>query len=238
MKSIKTLPWRSLFSTFGPAFSVALLITLIALGGWMSWTLATREEPPVPPSEPIEPAKSRIVATSDLPAFTSLKAGHLVPRPGSTDLGQPAPNVNGLIDRYLLVNVKKGAEVKDEMVAPTAASALLANAVAVSIPTTATTFVGGQLRPGDLIDLTAVRSKPSSESKKFAGLLVLNIVQASKDSGLPNAIVLAIPYDQRDDFALRIAGADLLITRPILLPKEPRKRSTAQIGHVINVLHK
>jgi Flp pilus assembly protein CpaB len=206
---------------------VLVLVFLIAIGGWMFWKLTTREEPPIEIPPLIEPAK--IVAKREMPAFTLLTIEDLDPRPSSPELGQPAPKVDGLIGRYLLVAVKEGGEVKDEMVAPESATKLLSDAVAVSIPTTATTFVGGQLRAGDLVDVIAVPSQGSPAGKKFESLLVLNIVQANKDTGLPNAINLAVSSDQRDEFASAVAGGDVLVTRKIALPKPtiPTAKSSA-----------
>jgi Flp pilus assembly protein CpaB len=199
--------------------TTAVLIVLIILAAVMVTKLATREEPEIKTPTALEPAKSRIVAKRELQAFTLLKDEDLEARLGSAELGQKAPDVKGLIARYVLVNLKKGAEVKDEMVAPPSATPLLSDAVAISIPVTATTFPGGQLRAGDLVDLVAVRSKESTEVKKFESLMVLSILQANKDTNLPNAIALAIPSAQRDAFASAVVGAELLLTRRILVGK-------------------
>ena len=127
-----------------------VLVGLIALGGWMLWKLTTREEPPINTPTPLEPAK--IVAKREMPPFTLLTSEDLDPRPSSPELGQAAPKVDELTGRYLLVTVKKGAEVKNEMVAPETATTLFSDAVAVSIPLTATTFVGGQLH-GEILSM-------------------------------------------------------------------------------------
>jgi Flp pilus assembly protein CpaB len=208
---------------------IILLVGLIAFGGWMFWKLTTREEPPINIPPPMEPAK--IVAKRQMPAFTLLTGEDLDPRPSSPELGQAAPKVDGLTGRYLLVEVKKGGEVKDEIVAPESATKLLSDAVAVSIPTTATTFVGGQLRAGDIVDLIAVRCQGSPAGKKFESLLVLNIVQANKDTGLPNAINLAISSAQRDDFASAVAGGNVLVTRKIALPKPTLPTAKSSASH-------
>jgi hypothetical protein len=109
--------------------------------------------------------------------------------------------------------VKQGTEIKDDMLTPKTESKLLSNAFAVSIPTTPTTFVGGHLRAGDVIDLVAV-SNDGKKATRFEDLMVLNIFQANKDANLPNTITLAIPDAKRDDLPA-IVGAELVITRKI-----------------------
>ena len=52
-----------------------------------------------------------------------------------------------------------------------------------------------------------------SQVRKFERLLVLSTASANIKDG--NAITLAIPGAQRDEFALAITGADLLVTRRI-----------------------
>jgi Flp pilus assembly protein CpaB len=198
----------------------ALLIVLVILGGVMVQKLATGKEQTIEPPKPTEPARSRIVVKQDLQAFTLLKDGkdgNLEARSGSAALGQTEPNVAELSGRYLLVNLKQGAEVKDEMVAPRDATPWLSDAVAVSIPVTATSFVGGQLRAGDLVELVAVRSRENAGMKKFEQVIVLNVVQGTKESNLPNAIALALPRTQRDDFASAVASAEVFVTRRIVV---------------------
>ncbi len=154
------------------------------------------------------PETYRIVAGTDLQPLTLLNEKNLEPRsPDKNNL----PDIKGLSDRYVLVSVKKGAEIKDEMVAPRDATALLSDAVAVSVPAGATTVVGNQLRAGDLVDVLIPKG---TEVKKYE-LMVL--VPASKDSTM---ILLAVPSAQRFDFASALVGTQLLlISRKIVATK-------------------
>jgi hypothetical protein len=158
--------------------------------------------------ESSEPERSRILAKTDLEPLTLVNDANLEARSD----GQNAPDIKRLSDRYLLVSVKQGVEVKDEMVAPRDATTLLSDAVALSIPASATTVVGNQLRRGDLVDLVAVLPKEGAGVKKFEKLMVL--VPANKDTN-PNAIVLAVPGAQRDEFSSALVGTQLLVTRKI-----------------------
>jgi len=200
-----------------PKYAAIVLIVLLIGGGVMARKLATGEEPKITPPPPSEAAKNRILAKRELQAFTLLKDDDLEVRLASSGLDPSTPNQKALTDRYLLASVKRGAEVRDQMIAPREATPLLSDAVAISIPITPTTFPGGQLRAGDLVDLIAVRPQGSTGLKKFENLMVLSIVQANKDTTLPNAIALAVPSAQRDDFAASVAGAELLLTRKIVV---------------------
>src|SRR5690349_5471290 len=122
-----------------PIIAVLGFIVLVTI-------LVTREETSTP-------KRDRIVARTDLQPLTLLNDKNLEPR--SAD-GKNLPDIKGLSDRYVLVSVKKGAEIKDEMVAPRDATAWLSDAVAVSVPANATTVVGNQLRTGDLVDLRSI----------------------------------------------------------------------------------
>jgi hypothetical protein len=65
------------------------------------------------------------------------------------------------------------------------------------------------------VALIAVPPKEGAAVKKFEKLMVLNVVSGNKDVPGSNAIVLAVPGDQRDEFAAAIAGSQLVLTRNI-----------------------
>ena len=177
---------------------IKFAVPIIALIGFvvLFWMLKTYPEPPVP-------ERSRIVAKVNLQPLTLVNDANLE----SHSDGKNPPDIKKLSDRYLLVGVDQGKEVKDEMLAPQDATALLSDAVAVSVLAGPTTVVGNQLRTGDLVDVVAV---PSTPLKKFEKVMVLS--PATKDS---STIVLAVPSARRDEFALALVGTQLLITRKI-----------------------
>lgn len=183
--------------------TVKFAVPIIAAGALvvMLWILWTYEEPPVP-------ERSRIVAKTNLKSLTLVNDKNLQPRSD----GKTTPDIKGLTNRYLLVGVDEDKEVTDQMLAPEAATALLSDAVAVSVPAGATTIVGNQLRTGDLVDVIAAAQVPKEGTtvKKFENLMIL--LPATKDS---NTIVLAVPSTQRDDFASALVGTQLLISRKI-----------------------
>lgn len=189
-------------------FAIMAVGVLVFLGGIMVMLLATKEQ------KEEQTEESRIVAKQDLHAFTLLNQNHLQLVPGKNP-DENAPKVEDFTGRCLLVNVKHSAEVKKEMVSSEDSKTLLSDAVEVNIPGTAKTFVGGQLRTGDLVDLVTVSTKDTKEVNKFETLMVLRIGPANKDTALPDVITLAIPSSQRESFASAIVGAELLVTRKI-----------------------
>ncbi|HUS11111.1 MAG TPA: hypothetical protein VMZ30_11655 [Pyrinomonadaceae bacterium] len=184
-----------------------LLGVLVALGGVLLWWLLTRD-----PTDP----RSRVVAKRDLPALRLLTNADLEMR-GSPELSNSA--IEELTNRHLLVGVKQGGEVTREMVAPSESKQLLADAIAVAIPMSATTSLAGQLHAGDMVDLVTV-PKGGTQAKTFENLMVLSIAPANKDA---NAITLAIPRTQRDDFALAVTGGELVLTRRIIVANQQSK---------------
>jgi Flp pilus assembly protein CpaB len=199
--------------------AVLALTVLVITGGVLVHKLVTGEEPGITVPPPPESLKNRIVSQRELPSFTLIKGEDLELRLASSGLDKSTPNLQALTGRYLLTGVKRGAEVTDQMVAPREATPLLADAVAFSIPITSTTFPGGPLRPGDLVDAIAARRGATTEVKRFENVIVLSIVQPTKDSALPNAIILAIPRTRRDDLA-SAASAEWMLTRKIVVANQ------------------
>jgi hypothetical protein len=66
------------------------------------------------------------------------------------------PKISDLTGKYLLVALKKGAELNREMVVSPQGREWLGDAVTIAIPASITNSLGGQLRIGDTIDLLSV----------------------------------------------------------------------------------
>jgi len=214
----------------GDKITVVALVVLLALivsAGVMVWKLVNSEQVKRMTVLTTVPTKTKIVSSRDLEAYTLLTSNHLMVIQGTNETSDPKV-LNDLLDRYLLAKVLPGTEIKSEMLAPPEAKALLSNSVAVSIPATATSTLGSQLRVGDMIDLLAIpANQPStgqsaqSKPPKFENLLVLN-VPIKKDPkpdekylAEVGAITLALPATRRDEFASSIAGATIVITRRV-----------------------
>ena len=183
-----------------PKLVVGVLVVLVLLAVVMFWLVMTHEA-----KQPKAPGSS-VVASQDLRAYTKLVNGHLECNDTS--------RTEALTKRYLLVDVKKGGEVREEMVAAGDATSVLNDAVLFSIPASATTSLGGQLRAGELVNLVAVPT--TGPAKPFENLVVLSSTQPTKD-GPPTTIMLAVPNGKRDEFAAAITSAQLLVSRKIVV---------------------
>ena len=206
-----------------------LLVVLISSAVGMIYILANDDPRQAAAKKPTV-TRSKIVATHELARFTLIKKEDLEARKGGGDANEP--DVSPFINRYLLVNIKKEGEVKEENLAPEAATRVLDDAVAVSLPASSTNSLGGQLLVGDLVELHAIHSKtnttppkddaagttPSPPVDKFE-LVVLNVLPANKDAGVPAAITFAVPADQRDKFIAAVGGTELFVTRKISVHK-------------------
>jgi Flp pilus assembly protein CpaB len=206
--------------------ALAVLLGLIVWAGVMLGKLVTGEQVKRMTAPTPAPTRSKIVSSKELAAYTLLTNDHLLIIPGTNETSNPKV-LDDLLDRYLLVTVLAGTEIKSEMLAPREAKELLRDSVAVSIPATATSTLRNQLRVGDKIDLIAVPTNNSSANESqsqplaFENLLVLD-VPAKKDPkpdekslAEAGAITLAVPATRRDEFATSIAGATIVITRRV-----------------------
>jgi Flp pilus assembly protein CpaB len=202
---------------------VVSLVILIGIGGFTIWKLWSTPEPPV--EQTVEPTQSRIVTKRELKSFTKLTKADLELKSGTAETASPSvPTVEELEGRYLLVKVKRGGEVKREMVAPPEATLLLSDAVAIGIQPASLTTVGGQLQVGDMVDVVTTGVKNGSTSgpqETFENVMVLNVVNDTKAgdkvSGIPIGVTLAIPRGSRDRFAAAVANAGMVVTRKILV---------------------
>ena len=191
--------------------SIAAFAVLLILAANTVSKLTAVQEPTIAKLKKVQPTKSKIVATRDLPAFTLIKESDVELRKGSS--ASEEPQVAKLKNRYLLVDVKIGGEVKDENLAPESANDVLKDAIAVSIPASPTTTLGGQLRVGELVEMVAVPAKEEAPIIKFEKLVVLNNVAPNKEANLPGTITLAVPSTERDNFAQAVGRTQYFLTR-------------------------
>ena len=208
-----------------------LAIIFFIAAGFMVRQLVNAEEEKSTPVKQLEVRRSKIVAKRDLPAFTLLTDKDVEVRQGTGDAD--LPDVGKLTNRYLFAGVKQGGEVKDENLAPRAATDVLDDATAFSIPASSTTALGGQLRVGDVVQLFAVHANgntvPAKENgavQRFDEVVVLNIVPASKDTNAPGTITLAVPTAQHDSFAAAAGGTQLFVTKKIEVHRPIERPST------------
>jgi len=200
---------------------IIVLAVLIISAGVMVGLLVTAAEPTRENEQKAQFPHGVIVAKRDLPAYTLLTSNDVEVRQG---LNRETPDVNKLTNHYLATSIKQGAEVKEQNLASASATEVLKDATAISISAPSTNFLGGQLRAGEIVGLTAVTKNVASAEKTPATtcepLLVLNVVPPNKDTSTPGSITFAVPNTQRANFLAALANTDLLVTRTIAVQKQ------------------
>jgi len=214
-----------------------LLAILVAVCVGAVVVLLRRSKPIETDEQKSNTEMSRVVTKQTLQAFTLLTGTELEERKGVDDPSEgPAPKIEELKGRYLLIALKRRGEVKPEMVAPKEATAsitaALLEAVAVAIPATASNTLGGSLQTGDIVDLLVAPPRDgsrsaaeiASEPKKFENLLVIGIGPKADEKtadrdGASRAITFALKKDQLRDFALSLPSGTLIVIRKDLAPK-------------------
>jgi Flp pilus assembly protein CpaB len=134
--------------------ALIVFLGLIVTAGVMVGILVNSKPVEAIKAAPVVLSSTRIVASKDLEAYTLLNKDHLIVLRGKDDSSDDA--LNELLGRYLLTKATLGTEIKPDMLAPAEAKALLDNSVAVTIPATDTSSLGGQLRVGDMVDLLLI----------------------------------------------------------------------------------
>ena len=192
----------------------AALVVILGVSAW----LIARKPAPV--------ERTVAVPNADLPAYHLLRAVDL------TDKALAASSIpknvvaaqSDLIGKYTLVPLPAGKEILDTQVHSVPDPALISNTVAVGIPATPAQVMGGTLEAGETIDILLV--SPASETSRgptpsvFEEILVLDVravpeSQSAKNGAVsqPFVLVIALPVDQRLDFANASSGAALLVAR-------------------------
>jgi len=179
------------------------------------------------------------VPTAVLPPYHQIQPRDLTQRayrPGdvaSSVLREPTQ----LVGRYTLDERPAQKPLNSDRLGPSVAPTHFSQSVAVGVPATAAMVIGGTVRPGDLVDILLVQqAEPPSPpvATVFENILVLDVVLGpssarpqggnvpltppGRSSGADTAdfvVVLALPAGRQPEFAIRSAGASVLITRRI-----------------------
>lgn len=200
-----------------------VLAGLLILAGITASCVATKDEQPI--KEELMPKPGAILASRDFSAFTLLKKGDLQLRQSTDGSPDPDVEVDKLENRYLLVAVKSGEEVKLDNIAAAGATDVIKGSIAITIPASPTTTLGGQLRAGELVEVVALPAKEEAPIIKVDNVMVLNTVPPNKEANLPGTITLAVPSAKRDDFAKAISRTQYFVTRTIEVNKQEQTNS-------------
>ena len=176
------------------------------------------------------------VASYDLPAYHLVVSQDLrvVAQVAATVLPDVLTDEQQIIGTYTLQAVAKDSAISREKVKALPSPALLANTTAIGLPATEAMVLGGNLRSGDVVDITAISAvngapsslkpdgtQPAKSMRTFEKLLVLDVKPTTSTSPAavnvppthPFVIVIALPTTSQSDFLAHSAGADFLVTR-------------------------
>jgi len=184
-----------------------------------------------------------VVATRDLPVGTRIQEADLTTRrinPASVG-PQVVTTASTAIGQVVAVPILEGQLLDARQIAPSKNAALLASGLQVpagyriiGLPVTATTAVGGVLKPGDLVDVIAIPNPVKTASlpdvsaatpvRMGENILVLGlrteegnpVDQAdhglNPGNGKPASVLLAIAQNEETTYSAAIADSTFVLT--------------------------
>lgn len=166
------------------------------------------------------------VPARDLPAYQQIQPGDLAqqaffPRHlPSVTLEETAQ----IVGHYTLVNVPHQQPLSYDQLGPVVDTDLISGTVAIGIPATPAMLLGGSLKAGDIVDIffipSATETQPSPRPTLLENILVLDIKPGRESDKVEDVessqlfvVIVAVPLDQRTEFAIRSASGTLTLTR-------------------------
>lgn len=156
----------------------------------------------------------------DLPAYTQIQPTDL------TEKSFPARNIpaeavkesDKIRDRYTVVAISKDRPITKNQLGRD----LKSNHFLVGIPATFSMILGGNLKAGDIVDLTLVPSiakdSPAAAPIVFSNTTILEI-KSDPSINLPSqtssALIVALPLDRQQDYVIHSPRATLSITKKL-----------------------
>jgi Flp pilus assembly protein CpaB len=162
------------------------------------------------------------VPKQDLPAYHPIRPSDLVQKTYATrnlpsNTFRKPQEITG---RYALTQIPKQKPLTEKQLSTKVDIARLADTVAVGIPATPATTLGGSLQPGDTVDImlipATVKAGSSPSPIVFPNILVLDIKPASQANASSTAVVvIALPVKRQNEFAVHSQRGTLLFSRQL-----------------------
>lgn len=174
------------------------------------------------------PVANVLIAAKDIPAYHSFTSGDFQtstrsPREVTTSMLTDEKEVIG---SFALGPVAKGEVLnREQMLKPAEARQLDSSSVVVGIPATYAMSLNGDLKSGDVVDITTIPAGAATQpapSQTFEGILVLGVKPApvvqSPQVQLqpithPLVLIVALPASIHREFAAASSGAQIQIAR-------------------------
>lgn len=202
--------------------SLSHLLALVAISsGFIGYFYLQKYESQTKVSLPIP--------VRDLPAYHQIQTSDLMQQnyPARTVSKTTLRKSTEILGRYTLTTIPREKPLSQKQLSsklePQRAK-LLADTVAIGIPATPALVLGGNLQAGDVVDITliseATKELPSPKSLKFDNILVLDIKTVSSNKSSQNTpsefvVVIAMPRQRQQEFAINSAGRELLLSRKL-----------------------
>jgi Flp pilus assembly protein CpaB len=167
------------------------------------------------------------VPKHDLSAYTQIKPTDLTEKIvlGRTISPEIVKEIDKLRNHYTLVAISQENPISKNQLGPVLTlnhQTLLNNAFLVGIPATSSMTLGGNLKAGDIVDLTLVpfanKDRSSASPIMFPNIIILDFkLDASNHllSNIPFVLVVALPLDRQQDYISNSSGAAFLITKKL-----------------------
>ncbi len=175
-----------------------IVVPLVAL--WMAYKPVPRVNLPVP--------------ARDLPPYHVFTAGDLITAtvPLRQVTGATVRNAQELVGHYALQSLSAGQPIRRDHVVAIPDPALITNTLAVGLPADAATVLGGALRPGDVVAVTAVPAAGTAAPVRiFDAVLVLDVKRTENET----TVVLAIPADRWLEYLAKRQNAAIVLARQV-----------------------
>ncbi len=162
------------------------------------------------------------VPNRDLPAYYQIKPGDLRSKiyAKKSIYSKTLKKSQEILGRYTLVKIPQKKPLTEKQLSPKIDPTRLVDTVTVGIPATPAMMLGGNLKAGDIVDITLVPTSTKATSLSspivFPNILVLDVKSAPQTNALSTSvIVVALPFKRQQEFASKSSGATLLLTRKL-----------------------
>lgn len=115
-----------------------------------------------------------------------------------------------LIGHYTITSILADKPILGDQIGPKPESRLITNTLAVAIPATSTTLLGGNLHAGDIVSIASMPLSNATALPRivFDSVLVLDVKQSPQNQAI---IILAIPTFRWPSFLAEMQNATVVL---------------------------
>lgn len=155
------------------------------------------------------------VTVRELAPYHIITASDLITKPiNAQDVANDAiRDQQNLVGHYTREVVQEEKPIHENQIGVVADARLISNTLAVAIPATSATILGGNLGAGDVVSLATVPISDTSTIPTilFDAVLVLDVKANDKDT----VIILAVPTNRWFEFLAKTRNAQVVLARRV-----------------------